>query len=71
MPSDLTKEYVRKENNEWRVVAWDALRSTTGMVAQAKITNHTVPSFHYDPTIRKKIITKKRKNRFKKWKDKT
>ena len=25
----------RTENNEWRVVAWDALKSTAGAVAQS------------------------------------
>ena len=28
---------LRTENNDWRVVAWDALKSTAGAVAQSRL----------------------------------
>ena len=59
--------YVRKENNPWRVVAWDALRSTAGMVAQARITNHTVKNFNFDCKTRKQNQMKKYKQKYRKW----
>ena len=58
---------MRKENNPWRVVAWDALRSTAGMVAQAGITNHKVYNFNFNPKKRKENQAKKVKKIRRKW----
>ena len=61
------KALKRHENNAWRVVAWDALRSTAGMVAHSKLSNEKVKKFNFSSKRRIESRRTQRKARQRAW----
>merc|ERR1712037_97075 len=55
--------YVRKENNGWRVVAWDSL--ITHPLTSRK--DYSIPFFHHDPKARKNLERLKKKLTHRRW----
>jgi len=60
------KLYQRTENNDWRVVAWDALKSTAGAVAQSRLSKPQ-KDYNFSPEVRKEDRHKKRKEKQRAW----
>jgi len=62
-----TEEYYRRaENNDWRVVAWDALKSTAGAVAQSRLSKPQ-KDYNFSPQVRIENRHRKRKEKQRAW----
>jgi len=62
-----TEEYYKRaENNDWRVVAWDALKSTAGAVAQSRLSKPQ-KDYNFSAQVRIENRHRKRKEKQRAW----
>lgn len=66
MPLPKEEFYQRSENNDWRVVAWDALKSTAGVVAQSRLSQPR-KDYHFSSSVRLENRHLKRKEKQRAW----
>merc|ERR1712168_962058 len=58
--------YKRAENNDWRVVAWDALKSTAGAVAQSRLSKPQ-KDYNFSAQVRIENRHRRRKEKQRAW----